>query len=53
VVGGGEEGVGEGWGGADVACVGGAACSWWACGVFRACLRLLKVVSVGCVDTVI
>ena len=43
MVGGGGEGVGEGWGGADVACVWGAACSWWACEVVRACLKLLML----------
>ena len=53
MVGGGEEGVGEGWGGAAAACVGGCCVQGWAFRVFRACVMLLKRISGGVLDTVI
>ena len=53
MVGGGEEGVGVGWGGAAVACMGGCCVQGLAFGVFRACVMLLKSISGGVLDTVI
>ena len=53
VVGGDGVWVGEGWGARTSRVWGGAACSWWAYEVVRACLSAFTCISGGVLDTVI